>query len=111
MAIPREHWDTVPPLDAHYWLDNIEQDDPVGDSGAARDAEAEVCATIIGLTLPGGPLDFNRRVDVRQKLLGQWTDDNHTPFTVEEVRELRKRAFSIIEVDGARDALKKALSL
>ena len=37
MSIDKAFWESVPPLDSHYYLDNIEAGDPVGDSGKARE--------------------------------------------------------------------------
>ena len=93
MALTQQYWETVPPLDAHYYLDNIEERDPIGVSPRARDAEAELLAAII---YPAVGKQFARnRVDVRRDLLGQWSSDSHTSFSEDEIKELRRAAFHV----------------
>ena len=108
MSLTESFWAGVPPLDAHYYLDHIEASDPVADSGKARDAEAEVLAAII---YPALERPFTRsKLDVRHNLLGQWTDDGHSPFSATEILELRKTALRLVEAVGV-DRLKEMFSL
>ena len=106
MAITEQYWDTVPPLDAHYYLDNIAENDPIGSSPQARDAEAELLAAVI---YPAVGRQFTRnRMAVRRDLLGQWTSDGHTPFSEDEITELRRAAFHVALSDTeVRRSLKK----
>lgn len=86
-------WETVPSLDTHYYDDNIAENDPIGSSPQARDAEAELLAAVI---YPATSRQFTRnRMAVRRDLLGQWTSDGHTPFSEDEITELRRAAFHV----------------
>ena len=107
MSIDKAFWESVPPLDSHYYLDNIEAGDPVGDSGKARDVEAEILAKIIYPTLER-PFTASK-LDVRHNLLGQWTNDDHSPFSEAEILQLRDTALRIVENVGA-DKLKRMFS-
>ena len=97
MALTQRYWTTVPPLDAHYYLDHIDEHDPIGLSPRARDAEAELLAAVIYPVV--GKQVTSNRAEVRRDLLGQWTSDDVTPFSEEEIKQLRRAAFQIVLSD------------
>ncbi len=111
MGLTSDFWVAVPPLDAHEYVDNVEADDPVGESPESRDAEAEICTKIISIGVGMYPAP-SRGVEVRRNLLGQWSDDNTTSFSTDEVLKLRQTALSLInDDDDTKDQLKRIFNL
>ena len=92
--INEEFWKGVPPLDIHEYIDRIEIDSAISTDAKARDAEAQVLVVLNPVY--EGKSEVMSRVDVRRKLLGQWTNDGSTPFSADEIKQLRRHVVPIL---------------
>ena len=80
--LPASFWDKVPPLDIKAYLEDIDEDSPVGATAVARDCEVQALCRLYF------EQDFESPVDVRRRVFGEWTDNNSS-LSEEEVLKLR----------------------
>ena len=90
MALPASFWDNVPPIDIRAYLKDIDEDSPVGATEAARDCEVQALCQLRFHMEGQEFVDdlIQSRVNIRQKIFGEWTDDDSS-FSEEEVLKLR----------------------
>lgn len=86
----------MPPFDLHEYIDLITVDSATGDE-EARDAEMEALAKWCCAKKQLDPKLFQTRLSVRRNLLGHWSDDNHSSFSLERVIQLRKAVVPLIK--------------
>ena len=110
--LSKTFWEQVPPLDVHDYIDSITIDSPMGNE-SARDTEMEALVGLLCVLKDFDHKQFKTRVSVRRNLLGQWSDDNHSSFSAEEVMDLRRVVVPLLQsLDGAQvERLKNLFSL
>jgi exopolysaccharide biosynthesis protein len=86
-------------IDRDEVLDSLDPEGPVPDSVQERDGEMRVLFFLY-LVARGVDRDqamesaMESRVATRRNFMGQWTDDD-SPFTEEEMREMRRQMASL----------------
>ena len=104
-------WDKVPPLDIISYVEDIDEESPVGATASARDCEVQaLCLLYFSSKGPEFMKElFESPVNIRRKVFGEWTDDDSS-FSEDEVLKLRSGVKPWSFTEEEKKALAKIFS-